>query len=245
MNANKEEFAYREEINNATVENGIITEKIEKRDIENAKAVFYIEKAIKRFIDIIGGLVGCVFLIPIAIGVKIANVITKDYGPIFLVQKRIGKNGKEFNFIKFRSMVLDADRILYEYLDQNEEARREFYKYRKLKNDPRITKVGHFIRNTSLDEVPQFFNVLKGDMSLVGPRPYMPREKEDMGDMINTITMMKPGITGLWQVSGRSETTFKERLEMDRDYYYNWSLKEDIKLILKTIKSCVLRKGAI
>lgn len=245
MNANKEEFAYREEINNATVENGIITEKIEKRDIENAKAVFYIEKAIKRFIDIIGGLVGCVFLIPIAIGVKIANVITKDYGPIFLVQKRIGKNGKEFNFIKFRSMVLDADRILYEYLDQNEEARREFYKYRKLKNDPRITKVGHFIRNTSLDEVPQFFNVLKGDMSLVGPRPYMPREKEDMGDMINTITMMKPGITGLWQVSGRSETTFKKRLEMDRDYYYNWSLKEDIKLILKTIKSCVLRKGAI
>lgn len=245
MNANKEEFAYREEINNATVENGIITEKIEKRDIENAKAVFYIEKAIKRFIDIIGGLVGCVFLIPIAIGVKIANVITKDYGPIFLVQKRIGKNGKEFNFIKFRSMVLDADRILYEYLDQNEEARREFYKYRKLKNDPRITKVGHFIRNTSLDEVPQFFNVLKGDMSLVGPRPYMPREKEDMGDMINTITMMKPGITGLWQVSGRSETTFKKRLEMDRDYYYNWSLKEDIKIILKTIKSCVLRKGAI
>lgn len=245
MNANKEEFAYREEINNATVENGIITEKIEKRDIENAKAVFYIEKAIKRFIDIIGGLVGCVFLIPIAIGVKIANVITKDYGPIFLVQKRIGKNGKEFNFIKFRSMVLDADRILYEYLDQNEEARREFYKYRKLKNDPRITKVGHFIRNTSLDEVPQFFNVLKGDMSLVGPRPYMPREKEDMGDMINTITMMKPGITGLWQVSGRSETTFKERLEMDRDYYYNWSLKEDIKLIFKTIKNCILRKGAI
>ena len=245
MNANKEEFAYREEINNATVENGIITEKIEKRDIENAKAVFYIEKAIKRFIDIIGGLVGCLLLIPIAIGVKIANVITKDYGPIFLVQKRIGKDGKEFNFIKFRSMVLDADRILYEYLDQNEEARREFYKYRKLKNDPRITKVGHFIRNTSLDEVPQFFNVLKGDMSLVGPRPYMPREKEDMGDMINTITMMKPGITGLWQVSGRSETTFKKRLEMDRDYYYNWSLKEDIKLILKTIKSCVLRKGAI
>lgn len=245
MNANKEEFAYREEINNATVENGIITEKIEKRDIENAKAAFYIEKAIKRFIDIIGGLVGCLLLIPIAIGVKIANVITKDYGPIFLVQKRIGKDGKEFNFIKFRSMVLDADRILYEYLDQNEEARREFYKYRKLKNDPRITKVGYFIRNTSLDEVPQFFNVLKGDMSLVGPRPYMPREREDMGDMINTITMMKPGITGLWQVSGRSETTFKERLELDRDYYYNWSLKEDIKLILKTIKSCVLRKGAI
>ena len=245
MNANKEEFAYREEINNATVENGIITEKIEKRDIENAKAAFYIEKAIKRFIDIIGGLVGCLLLIPIAIGVKIANVIHKDYGPIFLVQKRIGKDGKEFNFFKFRSIVLDADRKLYEYLDQNEEAREEFYKYRKLKNDPRITKVGHFIRNTSLDEVPQFFNVLKGDMSLVGPRPYMPREKEDMGDMINTITMMKPGITGLWQVTGRSETTFKKRLEMDRDYYYNWSLKEDMKLILKTIKNCILRKGAI
>jgi lipopolysaccharide/colanic/teichoic acid biosynthesis glycosyltransferase len=173
-------------------------------------------------------------------------LIVGDKGPVFFIQKRIGKDGKEFNFFKFRSMVVDADKKLYEYLEQNEEAREEFYKYRKLKNDPRITKVGHFIRNTSLDEFPQFINVLKGDMSLVGPRPYMPREKEDISDDIfNIVTKIKPGITGLWQVSGRSEVTFKDRLEMDREYYYNWSLKEDIKLIFKTIKNCILRKGAI
>lgn len=249
MNANKEEFAYTKEINNATVnvlvESGVITNQLVKKDVENVRTAVYIEKAIKRFIDIIGGLVGCIILIPLMACIKVANIIAKDNGPLFYTQTRIGKDGKEFKLYKFRSMVVGADEKLKDYLEKNEEAREEYNTYKKLKNDPRITKVGHFIRNTSLDEFPQFINVLKGEMSLVGPRPYLPKEKEDMGNIINTITNMKPGITGLWQVSGRSETTFKERLEMDRDYYYNWSLKEDIKLILKTIKSCVLRKGAI
>lgn len=249
MNANREEFAYTKDVNNATVnvavETGVISNQIAKRDAENARAVFYLEKTIKRFVDIIGGLVGCIILIPLMICIKVANIIARDNGPLFFTQTRIGKDGKEFKLYKFRSMVVGADEKLKDYLEKNEEAREEYNTYKKLKNDPRITKVGHFIRNTSLDEFPQFINVLKGDMSLVGPRPYLPKEKDDMGNMINTITNMKPGITGLWQVSGRSEVTFKERLGMDREYYYNWSLKWDIKILLKTIKNCVLRKGAI
>lgn len=249
MNANREEFAYTKDVNNATVnvavETGVISNQIAKRDAENARAVFYLEKTIKRFVDIIGGLVGCIILIPLMVCIKVANIIARDNGPLFFTQTRIGKDGKEFKLYKFRSMVVGADEKLKDYLEKNEEAREEYNTYKKLKNDPRITKVGHFIRNTSLDEFPQFINVLKGDMSLVGPRPYLPKEKDDMGNMINTITNMKPGITGLWQVSGRSEVTFKERLGMDREYYYNWSLKWDIKILLKTIKNCVLRKGAI
>ena len=249
MNANREEFAYTKDVNNATVnvavETGVISNQIAKRDAENARAVFYLEKTIKRFVDIIGGLVGCIILIPLMVCIKVANIIARDNGPLFFTQTRIGKDGKEFKLYKFRSMVVGADEKLKDYLEKNEEAREEYNTYKKLKNDPRITKVGKFIRKTSLDEFPQFINVLKGEMSLVGPRPYLPKEKDDMGNMINTITNMKPGITGLWQVSGRSEVTFKERLGMDREYYYNWSLKWDIKILLKTIKNCVLRKGAI
>ena len=140
---------------------------------------------------------------------------------------------------------MEEEELIKLALENNEEAKKEYDTYKKLKDDPRITKVGHFIRNTSLDEFPQFINVLKGDMSLVGPRPYLPREKEDMGRLYDKITLVKPGITGMWQVSGRSELTFKERLDMDVEYYYNWSLKEDIKLIFKTIKNCILKKGAI
>lgn len=249
MNANKEEFAYTKEINNATVnvvfESGVITNQLVKKDVENVRTAVYIEKAIKRFIDIIGGLVGCIILTPLMACIKIANIIAKDNGPLFYTQTRIGKDGKEFKLYKFRSMVVGADEKLKDYLEKNEEAREEYNTYKKLKNDPRITKVGHFIRNTSLDEFPQFINVLKGEMSLVGPRPYLPKEKEDMGNMVGTITNMKPGITGLWQVSGRSNVTFKDRLDMDREYYYNWNLKWDIKILLKTIKNCILRKGAI
>ena len=210
-----------------------------------AKAIVYIEKALKRLIDIIGSIIGIIFLIPLSIGIKMANIKEKDNGPLFYKQKRIGKNGKEFVLHKYRSMVMDADEKLSRYLEENEEAREEYSTYKKLKDDPRVTRVGHFIRNTSLDEFPQFINVLKGDMSLVGPRPYLPREKKDMGRLYHTIVQSKPGITGMWQVSGRSEITFEDRLDMDIEYYYNWSLKTDIKLLFKTIKKVILREGAI
>ena len=217
MNANRENFAY---IDNLTgnIDDGFISGNTIKKEAKKLKFAFYLKKILKRLVDIIGGIVGVLLLIPITIGIKIANIVSKDYGPLFYKQKRIGKY---------------------------EEAKKEYDTYKKLKDDPRITKVGHFIRNTSLDEFPQFINVLKGDMSLVGPRPYLPREKEDMGRLYDKITLVKPGITGMWQVSGRSELTFKERLDMDVEYYYNWSLKEDIKLIFKTIKNCILKKGAI
>ena len=138
-------------------------------------------RLIKRLIDIIAGVVGVILLIPITIVVGAIRIIKKENdGPLFYEQLRIGKNGKQFRMYKFRSMCVNADEKLKEYLENNEEARKEYKKYKKLKCDPRITKVGKILRATSLDEFPQLINVLKGDMSLVGPRPYLPREQKEM-----------------------------------------------------------------
>ena len=204
-----------------------------------------IEKILKRLIDILGGIVGTVVLILLTIGIAIANLICKDNGPIFYSQYRIGKNGKLFKMYKYRSMVVGADEKLKNYLDENEEARKEYKKYKKLKHDPRVTKVGEFIRKTSLDEFPQFINVLKGDMSLVGPRPYLEREKEDMNGYYKYITTCKPGLTGLWQISGRSDVDFATRIDLDMQYYYNHSLKGDVKILFKTAMKLVKREGAL
>ena len=219
--------------------------KVENIDNTKIRNISTAEKFVKRLGDIIAGLIGIILLIPITIGIKIANIINKDYGPVFLVQKRIGKDGKLFKFYKYRSMVVGADKKLKELLANDEEARKEYKKYKKLRNDPRITKVGNFIRKTSLDEFPQFINVLKGDMSLVGPRPYLYREKRDMGPAYWRIVKCKPGLTGIWQVRGRSDVDFNERIEMDLQYYYERSTKLDIKLILQTIKKVILKEGAL
>lgn len=199
----------------------------------------------KRIIDIIGAIVGIIFLIPITIGVYIANKKVKDDGPIFFVQERIGKDGKIFKMYKYRSMVVGADEKLEKYLADNPEAEEEYRVFKKLKDDPRITKVGDFLRKTSLDEFPQFINVLKGDMSLVGPRPYLPREQEDMGDYYKYIVTNRPGVTGFWQVAGRNDVTFKDRLHMDIDYYRKENLLLDIKLIFKTAEKVIKKEGAI
>lgn len=204
-----------------------------------------IGKIFKRLIDILGGIVGTIVLIPLTIGIAIANLICKDNGPIFYSQYRMGKNGKLFKMYKYRSMVVGADEKLKKYLEENEEARKEYKKYKKLKHDPRVTKVGEFIRKTSLDEFPQFINVLKGDMSLVGPRPYLEREKEDMNGYYKYITTCKPGLTGLWQISGRSDVDFVTRIDLDMQYYYNHSLKGDIKILFKTAMKLVKREGAL
>lgn len=226
----------------------------EKGDIENLnitpvleknKTVLKFEKIIKRFIDILGGGIGVLTLIPLTLIIWIANRIVKDNGSIFYTQERIGQNGKIFKMYKYRSMVVGADEKLEKYLAENKEAREEYKKYKKLKNDPRITIIGKILRKTSLDEFPQFINVLKGDMSLVGPRPYLPREKEDMNGFFKYITACKPGITGLWQISGRSDTTFTERLTLDMSYYYNHALKRDIKILYKTVKNVIKKEGAI
>lgn len=209
------------------------------------KTIIYLERIAKRALDILGALVGMIALIPLTIFIWIANFITGDRGPLFYSQERIGKNGKIFKMHKYRSMVVGADEKLKKYLEENEEAREEYKIYKKLRYDPRITKIGKFIRKTSLDEFPQFINVLKGEMSLVGPRPYLPREKEEINGFFNYITSVKPGITGFWQTNGRSNTTFVERLDMDMKYYYRHSLKLDIKLLKKTLENVVKKEGAI
>lgn len=216
-----------------------------EENIYRSKIIIKIEKIIKRFIDIIGSLFGIIMLIPLTIGIYMANLIVKDNGPIFYCQNRIGKDGKLFKMYKFRSMVVGAEKKLEEYLEKDEGAKKEYAEYKKLKNDPRITRVGRFIRKTSIDEFPQFINVLKGEMSLVGPRPYLPGEKEDMNGFYKYITSCKPGLTGFWQISGRSEVTFTDRLDMDMKYYSKHSLKDDIKILNKTVMKIVKKEGAI
>ena len=206
----------------------------------------YISSFIKRTIDIIGGIIGCILLIPLTVFVFVLNKLNEeDDGPVFYIQERIGQNGKMFKMIKYRSMVVDADEKLERFLEENEDVRKEFKVYRKIKNDPRVTKVGRFLRKTSLDEFPQFINVLFGDMSLVGPRPYLAREIEDMGKYYEIIIKYKPGITGLWQISGRSDVAFDDRLELDINYHKNHSVFKDISILFKTIRYVVKKEGAI
>ena len=187
---------------NIALENDVVNnERPINTTIRKNNIKLKIENIVKRVVDICGGLIGTIVLIPLTIIIYIVRIVLHENdGPIFYDQLRIGKNGKVFKMYKYRSMVIGADEKLFKYLEENEEARLEYKKYKKLKNDPRITKVGKFIRKTSLDEFPQFINVLIGDMSLVGPRPYLPREKEDMGEYYDYIIKTRPGITGYCEV---------------------------------------------
>ncbi|MCI8277622.1 MAG: sugar transferase [Clostridia bacterium] len=204
-----------------------------------------VKNIVLRGIDIVGSLLGMMITLPLSMVVLINNLKTKDYGPLFYVHERIGKNGKTFKMYKFRTMVVNADEKLNEILEQDKALKEEYKKYKKLKNDPRVTKFGEFLRKTSLDEFPQFINVLKGEMSLVGPRPYMPKEIEDMGTYYKYIIKHKPGITGLWQISGRSELSFTDRLDLDMKYHYRKTVKNDIKILLITALITLKRKGAV
>lgn len=203
-----------------------------------------LSRFLKRVMDIGIGIVGGVSLIPLTILVWIKTNSEERKHGLFFTQDRIGKDGKSIKIYKYRSMVTGADKILEEMMAKDEKIREEYEKNKKLKDDPRITKIGEFLRRTSLDEFPQFINVLKGEMSFVGPRPYLPREKKDMGEYYEKIIKSKPGITGMWQTHGRSETDFEERLELDEYYYRNWSLWLDIVIIIKTIKNVISKKGA-
>ena len=210
-----------------------------KRDVG---AVLY--SICKRIIDIIFGIIGTVGFVVIFLFVKLAFLATGDIDTIMFTQERIGYQGKKIKIFKFRSMIKDADKVLEEYLAENEEARKEYEQYKKLKKDPRITPVGKFIRAYSIDEIPQFINVLIGNMSLIGPRPYLWREKEDMGEAYDKIITCKPGITGYWQVNGRSNTDFKQRLELEMYYCENRSLLMDFKIFFKTFYQILKKEGA-
>ena len=202
-------------------------------------------RRIKRVFDIVLGIIFCTIIVPIlAIAAFCIKLDTK--GPIFFNSERIGKNGKLFKCYKLRSMYVNADKIFEAYLSKNRQAQEEWNKFQKLKdNDPRLTKVGKFIRKYSIDELPQIFNVLKGEMSLVGPRPYLPREKVLMENWYNDIISVLPGMTGYWQVNGRSNVNFNGRLKMDNWYIRNWSIWIDIELLIRTFKVVINGKGAV
>lgn len=208
--------------------------------VEERKAYEFV----KRIMDILVAIVGCLLLIPITVILKIAFLCSCDTAPIFFKQGRVGKDGKVINFYKFRSMIPNADDVLMKLLEEDEEIRLEYKRYKKLKNDPRITKVGAFIRKTSIDEFPQFINILKGEMSIVGPRPYIVREIDDMGTAYRTIIKMKPGLTGYWQVNGRSGTDFAARLAMDEYYYSHRDLRLDTEIFFQTFSRVMKRDGA-
>lgn len=208
------------------------------------KGMPLISYSIKRTLDIIGGLVGVILLIPLTIVVYMLNRKQHDTGPIFFKQERIGLYGERFYIYKYRTMVENAEEVLETMMRENPAIKEEYETYKKLENDPRITSAGHFLRETSLDEFPQLINVLFGSMSLIGPRPYLPREIVDMGRYYETIIRTKPGITGMWQTHGRSEVSFEERLELDDYYAHNWSLWLDITLLIRTISTVLHKVGA-
>lgn len=186
-------------------------------------------------------------LLPFILCVHIIIVLLIRFdstGKIIFKQKRLGKDGKEFSCYKYRTMYENSDNLLAEYLERNPDEVEHYKIYHKYKNDPRITKIGRFLRNSSLDEFPQFFNVLRGDMNLIGPRPYMLNEKVKIKSSEDLILKVKPGITGLWQVNGRSGLTFKQRVELDKQYIQNWSLWIDFVIFLKTIKVVLSKIGA-
>ena len=200
-------------------------------ELESESSVeFSLYEVVKRLIDVVCSFLGVLVLSPLFIIIAIIIKMTSK-GPVFFSQKRVGKNGKEFDMYKFRSMVINAEELKEKLAAQNEMSGPMF----KMKDDPRVTKVGKFIRKTSIDELPQLFNVLKGDMSLVGPRPSLPKEVAQFEDWMYRRLEVKPGLTCYWQVSGRNNIDFEDWMKLDIKYVDERSTWIDIKLIFKTV----------
>ncbi|MDP3740475.1 MAG: sugar transferase [Hyphomonadaceae bacterium] len=198
----------------------------------------------KRTFDIAVAVMAILLLSPILILLTIL-IKLNDKGPALYRQERVGLGGKTFRCLKFRSMVTDADARLAVHLGSNPAAAREWALNRKLRNDPRITSVGKFLRKSSLDELPQLFNILRGEMSLVGPRPVVAAELEHYQLARVHYLRARPGLTGLWQVSGRSDTSYRKRVELDRTYVLKWTFIRDISILLHTLPALLLRSGAM
>lgn len=231
INSVKEE----QEINNQIINK-------EPTKIQSTKTKIYL--VIKRFFDILAGLLGLIILIPLTIVVWIAQKVTNDKGPVFYTHTRVGKNGKLFKIHKYRTMHLNADEKLEQIL-KDEKIKKEWEENRKLAKDPRITKLGLFLRTSSLDEFPNFIDVLTGKMSLIGPRAVVPEELKKFGKYKDEILKVKPGITGYWAANGRSNISYEERVKMETYYVRNMSFGLDIKIFFKTIASIISRTGAI
>lgn len=198
---------------------------------------------IKRAFDICCGLLGCIPLLPIMLIVKICYMITGDFHSIFYTQARIGKNGNKIYMLKFRTMIPNADKEPLETLLKDPKYKKEWDLNQKFENDPRITTAGKILRKTSLDELPQLINVLKGDMSLIGPRPLIDGELDNHNGNHELYESIRPGITGWWACNGRSAITYDERLELEYYYIKNCSIALDIKCIFKTIAIVISKKG--
>lgn len=218
---------------------------MENKELQQVQAIDYkpeytLYNFIKRLIDIVGGIIGLVLLSPFML--LVALIVRWDSkGPVIFSHKRLGQGGKIIKVYKFRTMVNNAEEVLKRLSPEQKE---EFAKNFKLDNDPRITKIGKFLRETSIDELPQFFNVIRGEMTLVGPRPIVLDELQKYGEYAGKLLSVKPGLTGNWQANGRSETTYEERVELDMYYIDNKSFFMDAKILLKTFVVVFKKVGA-
>lgn len=197
----------------------------------------------KRIFDVIFASITLLMFLPLFAFVVLLLKLT-DPGPVIFSHVRVGQGGRRFACLKFRSMVTDSDKVLKSLLESDPLARGEWERTQKLTNDPRITAVGKFLRQSSLDELPQLINVIRGDMSLVGPRPVVPSEVGRYGDKLGLYLQARPGITGIWQVSGRNDCGYDQRIEMDANYVRNWRISNDIVILMRTLGAVIARKGS-
>lgn len=219
------------------ISKSMIIDKGNMREVYSNKSTIY--KFIKRFFDILLSMIALLCLSPVFL-VTILAIKIEDGGPAFFTQLRAGKDMKPFKMYKFRSMYVNADEKLQDLLKNNEQTGHAF----KIKNDPRITKVGKFIRKVSIDELPQLINIIKGDMSIVGPRPILTWQMEECNDYEKQRLIVQPGLTCYWQISGRANIEWEEWVELDLDYIRDMSLRTDIKMIVKTIPAVFTSEGA-
>jgi len=210
--------------------------------LQNADTKIRDAAPLKRALDVVLASIAFVFLLPVLIPIAIA-VRLSDGGPALFRQKRIGRDGKEFLCFKFRSMHVDADAQLEAILRTDPARRAEWQATQKFEDDPRISPFGKFLRKSSLDELPQLINIVRGDMAIVGPRPIVRNEIEKYGEYFDHYARVRPGLTGLWQVSGRSETTYAQRVALDVEYVEHQSLATDLKIIIKTVPAVLRSDG--
>ena len=219
------------------VQNIVLPRKMQNQKKELLKKIYI---KIKRIIDIVLSSIGLIVLLPLFLIISLIIKIDSK-GSIFFVHKRMGKNGKTIGIYKFRTMVENAEDLIKEF---TEEQQKEFKETFKLQHDPRVTRIGKFLRKTSLDELPQILNILKGDLSIIGPRPVIEEELEKYGKNREKFISVKPGLTGYWAANGRSDTTYAERVQMELYYIDNMSLKMDMKIFFKTIIAVIKKEGA-
>lgn len=220
---------------------GDMVESIKKKVMINSLNRDCVYVVVKRSVDLIGSIVGMVVLLPIFLAVALAIKLEDPKGPIFYSHQRLGKNGNLIPVYKFRSMYQNADKMIESF---NEEQKKEYQENFKLKNDPRVTKIGKILRKTSLDEIPQLVNVIKGEMSIVGPRPIVTQELDKYAGYEDLLLSVQPGLTGMWQAFGRSDISYEERVQMDIEYVNNKSLIVDLKIIIYTVLSVIKGTGA-